>query len=119
MPQLIIQIIYLTVVDSSDALATLSLACTALNIVLQVISKIALSTSHVDGKVVLEGMRLNLEIINFKKENGTYSVEKAEEETVNILQDAARRNGLPLDEMFSYLRQVRFSLIAQPLSALN
>ena len=112
MPQLIIQIIYLTFVNSSDAVATLSLTCTALNIVLQVISKIALSTSHVDGKVVLDGMRKDLEIINFKKENGTFSIKKAEEETVKILQEAALRNGLPLDEMFSYLRQVRFSLSA-------
>ena len=120
MPQLIIQIIYLTFVDSSDALATLSLACTALNIVLQVISKIALSTSHVDGKVVLDGMRKDLEIINFKKENGTYSVEQAEEETVKILQEAAKRNGLPLEEMFSYLRQVRLLLVRpELLSALN
>ena len=120
MPQLIIQIIYLTFVDSSDALATLSLACTALNIVLQVISKIALSTSHVDGKVVLDGMRKDLEIINFKKENGTYSVEKAEEETVKILREAAKRNGLPLDEMFSYLRQVRLLLVCPELMfALN
>ena len=120
MPQLIIQIIYLTFVDSSDALATLSLACTALNIVLQVISKIALSTSHVDGKVVLDAMRDKLEIINLKKMTGTYNVEQAEEETVKILQEAAKRNGLPLDEMFSYLRQVRVLLVRpQLLSDLN
>jgi hypothetical protein len=105
-PQLVIQIIYLTFVDGSDELATLSLAFTALNIVLQVISKVALSASHVDGKVVLDGMRDKLEIISFKKENETYTIEQAEEETVKILQDAAKRNGLQLDEMFSYLRQV-------------
>ena len=120
MPQLIIQIIYLTFVDSSDGLATLSLTCTALNILLQVISKLALSTSHVDGKVVLDGMRMHLENINFKKVTGTYSVEQAEEETVEILEDAAKRNGLPLDEMFSYLRQVRLLLVRpELLSALN
>jgi hypothetical protein len=112
LPQLIIQIVYLTFVDNSDGLATLSLTCTALNILLQVISKLALSTSHVDGKGVLAGMRLNLENINLKKENGTLTEEQAEEETVEILEDAAKRNGLPLDEMFSYLRQVRFSLSA-------
>ena len=120
MSQLIIQTIYLTFVDSSDGLATLSLICTALNILLQVISKIALSTSHVDGKVVLDGMRDKLENINFKKENGTFSIKKAEEETVKILQEAALRNGLPLDEMFSYLRQVRLLLVCPELMfALN
>ena len=120
MSQLIIQTIYLTFVDSSDGLATLSLTCTALNILLQVISKIALSTSHVDGKVVLNAMRDKLEIINLKKATGAYSVEQAEEETVEILEDAAKRNGLPLDEMFSYLRQVRVLLVRpQLLFALN
>ena len=104
-PQLIIQIIYLTFVDSSDASATLSLTCTALNILLQVISKVVLSSSNVDGNDVLDGMRDKLENINLKKENGTLTEEQAEEETVKILQDAAKRNGLPLYEMFSYLRQ--------------
>ena len=85
MPQLIIQIVYLTFVDSQDGLATLSLTCTALNILLQVISKLALSTSHVDGKVVLDGMRDKLDLIHLKKETGKVTEEQAEEETVQIL----------------------------------
>ena len=67
-------------------------------------------------------MRDKLENINLKKENETYTIEQAEEETVKILQDAAKRNGLPLDEMFSYLRQVRLLLVtvcSQPTFALN